>query len=116
MLADAVDETLARQERVYLGELLVTRARAQWALGDLTAAEQGLRAALSTALAFGSVPARVDAARYLAELLRDTGRHADAIDTLERGLRALPADSNPRIASAAALLVQLRDELSSGNA
>ncbi|WP_109478732.1 sigma 54-interacting transcriptional regulator [Paraburkholderia sp. C35] len=116
MLANAVDETLARQERVYLGELLVTRARAQWALGDLTAAEQGLRAALSTALAFGSVPARVAAARYLAELLRDTGRHADAIDILERGLRTLPADSNPRIASAAALLVQLRDDLSSGNA
>lgn len=73
ILATAIDETLARQERVYLGELLVTRARAQWALGDVHAAELGLRTALSTALAFGSVPARVDAARYLADLLRSTG-------------------------------------------
>jgi tetratricopeptide (TPR) repeat protein len=116
MLAGAVDETLARQERVYLGELLVTRARAQWALGDLTAAEQGLRTALSTALAFGSVPARVDAARYLADLLRSTGRRAEAIDTLERGLRTLPTDRTSRIARAVALLSELRHELSLGNA
>ncbi|MBN3764053.1 sigma 54-interacting transcriptional regulator [Burkholderia sp. Ac-20365] len=116
MLAAAVDETLARQERVYLGELLVTRARAQWALGDLTSAEQGLRAALSTALAFGSVPARADAARYLAELLRSTGRLGEAIDTLERGLRALPTDSTSRVASAAALLAELRHALSHDNA
>ncbi|CAN7229847.1 sigma 54-interacting transcriptional regulator [Paraburkholderia sp. SIMBA_054] len=116
MLAGAVDETLARQERVYLGELLVTRARAQWALGDLTAAEQGLRTALSTALAFGSVPARVDAARYLADLLRSTGRRAEAIDTLERGLRTLPTDRTSRIARAVALLSELRHEVSLGNA
>jgi len=115
MLATAVDETLARQERVYLGELLVTRARAQWALGDLTAAEQGLRAALSTALAFGSVPARVDAARHLATLLRSAGRSAEAIDTLERGLRALPPDPTTRIASAVTLLAELRQEVSLDN-
>ncbi|CAD6531429.1 sigma 54-interacting transcriptional regulator [Paraburkholderia sabiae] len=115
MLAKAVDETLARQERVYLGELLVTRARAQWAIGDLTSAEQGLRAALSTALAFGSVPARVDAARYLATLLQSTDRRAEAIDTLERGLRALPPDPTTRIASAVALLAELRQEVSLDN-
>jgi DNA-binding NtrC family response regulator len=112
MLAAAVDETLARQERAYLGELLVTRARAQWALGDLAAAEQGLRTALSTALAFDSVPARVDAARYLAEFLRSTGRRSEAIDTLARGLRELSADSTNRIATAAALLADLRHEAS----
>ncbi|MEM5330454.1 sigma 54-interacting transcriptional regulator [Paraburkholderia sp. JHI2823] len=112
ILAAAVDETLARQERVYLGELLVTRARAQRALGDLTAAEQGLRTALSTSLAFGSVPARVDAARYLAELFRSTGRHAEAIDTLERALRGLAPDSTTRIADAVVLLAELRRDVS----
>jgi DNA-binding NtrC family response regulator len=112
ILATAVDETLARQERAYLGELLVTRARAQWALGDLTAAEQGLRTALSTALAFGSVPARVDAARYLADLFRSTGRMADAIETLERGLRGLPPESTTRITNAVALLAELRHDVS----
>ncbi|WP_118179764.1 sigma-54-dependent transcriptional regulator [Paraburkholderia phosphatilytica] len=112
MLAVALDETLARQERVYLGELLVIRARAQWALNDLTAAEQGLRTALSTALALGSVPARVYAARYLAELLDSTGRRTEAIDTLERGLRALPPDPSPRVADAVDLLAALRNDAS----
>ncbi|MEX3981194.1 sigma 54-interacting transcriptional regulator [Paraburkholderia sp. EG287A] len=112
MLAAAVDETLARQERAHLGELLVTRARAQWALGDLTSAEQGLRTALSTALAFGSVPARVEAARYLADLLRATGRTSEAIDTLARALRDQAADSTRRIADAIALLAELRHEAS----
>lgn len=110
MLATAVDETLARQERAYLGELLVTRARAQWALGDLRAAEQGLRTALSTALAFGSVPARVDAAHYLADLLQSTGRRAEAIETLARGLRGLSDDFTRRIARAVALLAELRQD------
>lgn len=112
ILATAIDETLARQERVYLGELLVTRARAQWALGDLTAAEQGLRTALSTALAFGSVPARVDAARYLADLLRSTGRRAEAIDTAERGLRGLTTDPTARVTNAVAVLAELRHDVS----
>ena len=112
MLAAAVDETLARQERAHLGELQVTRARAQWALGDLTSAEQGLRTALSTALAFGSVPARVEAARYLADLLRATGRTSEAIDTLARALRDQAADSTRRIADAIALLAELRHEAS----
>jgi sigma54-dependent transcription regulator len=112
LLATAIDETLARQERVYLGELLVTRARAQWALGDVNAAELGLRTAMSTALAFGSVPARVDAARYLADLLRSTGRNAEAIDTLERGLRSLTADPTARVISAMDLLAKLQQEAS----
>jgi hypothetical protein len=58
----------------------------------------------------------VDAARYLADLLRSTGRRAEAIDTLERGLRTLPTDRTSRIASAVALLSELRHELSLGNA
>ncbi|HZZ11566.1 MAG TPA: sigma-54 dependent transcriptional regulator [Paraburkholderia sp.] len=110
LLAVAIDETLARQERVYLGELLVTRARAQWALGDVTGAEQGLRSALSTALAFGSVPARVDAARYLADLLHTSGRSAEAIDTIERGLRSLGDDPTARVTSAVSLLAELQPD------
>ncbi|CAH2803929.1 MAG: hypothetical protein PPHEINF_5576 [uncultured Paraburkholderia sp.] len=115
LLATAIDETLARQERVYLGKLLVTRARAQWALGDVNAAELGLRTALSTALAFGAVPARVDAARYLADLLRSTARVAEAIETLERGLRSLPVDATPRVARAAKLLAELQQQTSFDN-
>jgi tetratricopeptide (TPR) repeat protein len=115
ILATAIDETLARQERVYLGKLLVTRARAQWALGDVNAAELGLRTALSTALAFGSVPGRVDAAHHLADLLRSTGRVAEAIETLERGLRSLPTDATPRVAGAANLLAELQQHASFHN-
>ncbi|CAM2180439.1 AAA domain-containing protein [Burkholderia latens] len=109
--AIALDEVLARQERVYLGELLIVRARAQWALGNPVVAEQGLRTALSTALALGSVPARVDAARYLAELLRHTDRRAEAADTLERALRALAPDPLPRFADARALLAELHRDM-----
>ncbi|MDR5746544.1 sigma-54 dependent transcriptional regulator [Caballeronia sp. LZ029] len=110
MLAGAIEETLARQERVYMGELLVTQARAQWALGDLSAAESGLRTALSTALALGSVPARVDAARHLAGLLRASGRIDEGIDTLERALRTLVPGATPRVDAAMDLLAELREE------
>ncbi|WP_321795866.1 sigma 54-interacting transcriptional regulator [Caballeronia sp. J97] len=110
MLVDAIDETLARQERVYMGELLVTQARALWALGDASAAESGLRTALSTALALGSVPARVDAAHHLAMLLRETGRLDESIDTLERGVRALQPGLTPRADAAMDLLASLREE------
>lgn len=78
----------------------------------MNAAELGLRTALSTALAFGSVPARVDAARYLADLLRSTGRIAEAIDILERGLRSLSTDPTPRVTSAMRLLAELQREVS----
>ena len=67
---------------------------------------------MSTALAFGSVPARVDAARYLADLLRSTGRNAEAIDTLERGLRSLTGDPTARVISAMDLLAKLQQEAS----
>ncbi|BCQ29692.1 sigma 54-interacting transcriptional regulator (plasmid) [Caballeronia sp. NK8] len=110
MIADAIEETLARQERVYMGELLVTQARAHWALGDLSAAESGLRTALSTALALGSMPARIDAARHLALLLRTTGRIGESIDTLERGLRTLAPGATPRVDAAMDLLAELRQE------
>jgi hypothetical protein len=82
-------------------------------LGDAGAAESGLRTALSTALALGSVPARVDAARHLAGLLRASGRIEDGIDTLERALRTLVPGSTPRVDAAMDLLAELREESSS---
>jgi hypothetical protein len=58
------------------------------------------------------VPARVDAARYLADLLRSIGRGAEAIDTLERGLRSLTTDPTTRVTSAANLLAELQQDAS----
>jgi len=109
LVTAALDEVIQRQERVYLGELLIVKARAQWALGDVNAAEQGLRSAISTALALGSVPARLAAATYLADLLRQSGRTALAIEALERALRMPAAISlSPAAQRASALLAELR--------
>lgn len=108
LVSTALDEVLQRQERVYLGEMLIVRARAQWALGDATAAEQGLRSAISTALALGSVPARLSAATYLADLLQQTGRREAAIETLERALRVPAATrAGPGATRASGLLAEL---------
>lgn len=110
LLAGALDEVIERQERVYLGELLIVRARAQWALGEMTEAEQGLRSAISTARALGSVPARIAASTYLADLLNQTGRRADAVDVLERALRAeSSARPAPGAMRALRLLADLRN-------
>ncbi|MFL9861070.1 sigma 54-interacting transcriptional regulator [Paraburkholderia madseniana] len=110
LLASALDEAIERQERVYLGELLIVRARAQWALGDMTEAEQGLRGAISTARALGSVPARIAASTYLADLLKQTGRRAEAVDVLERAVRAVSSERPaPGAMSAFHLLAELRN-------
>ncbi|MEE4461555.1 sigma-54 dependent transcriptional regulator, partial [Azotobacter chroococcum] len=74
LLADALDLALEHQERTYLGELQTLKARARWAQGDTDGAEQELRSALSTAMALGSVSARIAAATQLALLLRQTRR------------------------------------------
>nr|WKF60213.1 Transcriptional regulatory protein ZraR [Paraburkholderia busanensis] len=115
LLAGALDEAIERQERVYLGELLIVRARAQWALGDLNGAEQGLRSAISTARALGSVPARIAASTYLADLLKQSGRRTDAIDVLERALRAESSERPaPNAMRAFRLLAELRHNGQSG--
>ncbi len=87
MIEHAIDTALEQQERAYLGELFVIRARAQWALGKLENAEQELRSAMSTALALGSVPARIAASYHLAKLMCETNRSTQAIETLKRGLK-----------------------------
>ncbi|GAB2896097.1 sigma-54 dependent transcriptional regulator [Paraburkholderia jirisanensis] len=109
LVSASLDELIQRQERVYLSELLIVKARAQWALGDINAAEQGLRSAISTALALGSVPARLSAATYLADLLRQSGRKAPAVEALERALR-MPAAINlsPAAQRATGMLAELR--------
>ncbi|MDE2422271.1 MAG: hypothetical protein KGO49_13950 [Gammaproteobacteria bacterium] len=87
MIEHAIDIALEQQDRAYLGELFVIRARAQWALGKIEIAEQELRNAMSTALALGSVPARISAAYHLAKLMQESNRSAQALETLNRGLR-----------------------------
>ena len=96
LISAAIDLALERQERAYLGELLITRARALWALGEPEVAEQELRSAISTAMALGSTPARLGAAQQLALLLRQRGQFTLAQEALARALRGVEnADSAP---------------------
>ena len=94
LVSDALDKMIRRQERAYLGELLILKARAQSMLGDTAGAEQGLRIAISTALALGSVPARLAAMGHLADLSRPAARPASIIETIERPLH-LPIAPRP---------------------
>ncbi|WP_423763569.1 sigma 54-interacting transcriptional regulator [Burkholderia sp. NLJ2] len=103
LVSEAIDEVIRRQERAYLGELLIVKARAQWMLGDTGAAEQGLRIAISTAQALGSVPARLAATTYLADLLQQFARTTPAVEALERPLH-VPAAALPGLIQAPGLL------------
>jgi transcriptional regulator with AAA-type ATPase domain len=94
ILTHAVDTALEHQDRAYLGELLCEAGLARLAGGDADAAEHGLRGALSTARALGSVSARVYAASRLAQLLAGQGRLAHAADLLGQALANLD-DSVP---------------------
>ncbi|MBN3727329.1 sigma-54-dependent transcriptional regulator [Burkholderia sp. Ac-20379] len=110
MIDTALDVVLERQERVYLGELLIVRARARRAQGEFALAEQELRSAIATALAIGSVPARVAAATHLADLLDERGQPAEAILALERALRGTPPlQASPITQRAVARLAALRE-------
>lgn len=92
LIGQAIDLALEHQERAYLGELLVVRARALWALGEPDVAEQELRGVISTAMALGSTPARLAAAHQLALLLRERGQFTLAQEALARALRGVEAD------------------------
>lgn len=103
----AMDTALECQERVYLGELMVVRARARLAMGDTEEAEQGLRSALSTAMALGSVPGRVTAAMHLALLMEHSGRRSQAAELLVRALRGVPLEqASPPVVGQAHHLLQ----------
>lgn len=108
LLSDALDMALEHQERAYLGELLTTKARARWAQDDLDGTEQELRSALSTALALGSVSARIAAATQLARLLQQTRRPEQAAKLLSRALRGVAPDApSPSLERALQLLEEL---------
>jgi hypothetical protein len=94
LVSDALDKAIRRQERAYLGELLILKARAQSMLGDMAGAEQGFRIAISTALALGSVPARLAAMGHLADLSRQTARQTSIIEAIDRPLH-VPVAARP---------------------
>ncbi|WP_175764051.1 sigma-54-dependent transcriptional regulator [Burkholderia ambifaria] len=94
LVSDALDKAIRRQERAYLGELLILKARAQSMLGDMAGAEQGFRIAISTALALGSVPARLAAMGHLADLSRQTARETSIIEAIDRPLH-VPVAARP---------------------
>ncbi|WP_175756727.1 sigma-54-dependent transcriptional regulator [Burkholderia ambifaria] len=94
LVSDALDKAIRRQERAYLGELLILKARAQSMLGDMAGAEQGLRIAISTALALGSVPARLAAMGHLADLSRHAACQTSIIEAIDRPLH-MPVAARP---------------------
>jgi DNA-binding NtrC family response regulator len=113
VVSHAIDAALEQQDRAYLGELLVLKARAQGARGKFDHAEQELRGAFSTAMALGSVPARVAAAYHLALLLKQTDRIPQAAETLTRGLRGTDKlGANPHLKKAQRLLDELTFDVS----
>lgn len=110
LVSQAIDVALAHQERAYLSELLDIRARALLAQGDRTGAEQGLRSALSTALALGSVPARITTATHLAQFLLASKQHSLAAEVLAQALRGLSPETAapPTLERATSLFNDLR--------
>ncbi len=113
VINQAIDIALEQQDRAYLGELMVIQARALWMLGELDTAEQELRSALSTAMALGSVPARIHAAHHLALfLLKERRRPVQATETLVRALRGATENGTyPVLVRAQALLAELQKDM-----
>jgi len=109
LVSSALDMAVEQQDRAYMAELLVIKARAFLALGNESEAEQTLRNAMSTALVLGSVPARIIAATYLADMLISAAQREQAMDVLVRGLRNISRDTpNPDVTRALCLLGQLQ--------
>lgn len=109
LVSHALDMAIEQQDRAYMAELLVIKARALLALGNESEAEQTLRNAMSTAMVLGSVPARVIAATDLAQMLTQVSQVEQAKEVLERGLRNVSrAAPNPDLTRALCLLGQLQ--------
>lgn len=96
LVSHALDIALDHQDRVYASELMVLKACGVLATGDFDGAESGLRNALSTAQALGSVPAGISAATQLALLLNRTNRCEQAVEVLSRAVRGV----EPKVAHA----------------
>ncbi|CNI62107.1 sigma-54-dependent transcriptional regulator [Yersinia mollaretii] len=108
LIAQALDLAFKHQERAYLSELIIIKARARWALDDLIGAEQGFRCAIATAQTLGIVPAQIVATRELASLLAQTQRKPEAITLLSRILKSLdPHEEPPFLHRAKQLLSEL---------
>jgi DNA-binding NtrC family response regulator len=101
----ALDTAVECQERVYLCELMETRARALLATGSDEEAEHGLRGALSTAFALGSVPTRISAATHLAQHLLARQRPGQALEILEHAVRGIARSDAPPILQRACKLI-----------
>lgn len=108
LILQAIDRADTYQEKVYLCDLMVVRARSFQAL-DHPESEDMLRTALSTAYALGSLPARISAATHLAVLLADTARHDKALHTLERAMTGVSMQQAPlSLSHAHSVLVALQ--------
>ncbi|MBC3954195.1 sigma 54-interacting transcriptional regulator [Pseudomonas triticifolii] len=108
LILQAIDRADTYQEKVYLCDLMVVRARSFQAL-DHPESEDMLRTALSTAYALGSLPARISAATHLAALLADSARHDKALHTLERAMTGVSMQqSPPSLSHAHSVLVALQ--------
>ncbi len=79
----AIRIAMEHRELAYLSELLCVRGKAQIALGDLEAAEEELRCAVSTAQGLGSVPVRKEAMEALTLIWHSTGRNPQGLEFLE---------------------------------
>ncbi|OEZ63829.1 sigma-54 dependent transcriptional regulator [Duganella sp. HH105] len=109
LIEQALEIAQSHHERAYLSELMCVGGLAKQMLGDLDGAEDGLRSALSTAQALGSVPGRIRAATHLAELLYQDGRRRQAVSLLEKSIqdveRVVPY---PALTRALQLMEQLK--------
>jgi tetratricopeptide (TPR) repeat protein len=77
----AIRIAMEHRELAYLAELLCVHGKALAALGNLEAAEDELRSAISTAAALGSVPAREESTMALASILKTSERISIGIAT-----------------------------------
>lgn len=110
LISHALDMAIEQQDRAYMAELLVVKARALLALGNQGEAEQAFHNAMSTAMVLGSIPARVIAATELAHILMAATQSGPAMEVLTRGLRNVSRDTpNPDVARALGLLGQLQN-------
>ncbi|CNJ05606.1 sigma 54-interacting transcriptional regulator [Yersinia mollaretii] len=108
LIAQALDVAFKHQERAYLSELIVIKARARWALDDLIGAEHDFRSAIATAQTLGIVPAQIVATHELANLLAQTQRKPEAITLLSRVLKSVdPRGGPPSLRRATQLLSEL---------
>lgn len=108
LMSQALDLAFKYQERAYLSELMVVKARARLALNDIVGAEQGFRCAIASAQTLGIIPAQIIATSELARLLGQSLRKAEAVALLSSILKSIDTHHVPPFVSRA---IQLLAEL-----